>query len=179
MQMDEYAGECLWLFLNTNGSDLVAFVLPEEKRDESTDCSKYDILVDSYNTNETLSYNINERLSNYEGMMYSASPQDFYDFFEENIQPYSTCSAQRDFCDDLNKFLPSLSPSFKYLPLGSNITFHEYADPPRAYALSNNDGSCNLDGVPDTDGAFSFYSRFSIARFLCFVATVDLIVFIS
>jgi len=124
----ENVGSCFTVTIDVDG--ITADFFPKEE--QTGNCSKYDSVLEA--TNGTL-----------------VPVQEFYEMFATQVQPYSTCSVQRDLCGELNKFDPTKSSSFTYIPAGSTVKILENAiSPPYLSLLDINGATCNLNGTNTT-----------------------------
>jgi hypothetical protein len=97
-------------------------------KNDQVDCSKYNGILNATNGS-------------------SVPLQEFYDTFATMVEPYSTCSVQRDLCGELNKFDPTKSSTFTYMSVGSIVKEFKNITSPPSISLSDIAGAtCNLDG---------------------------------
>jgi hypothetical protein len=122
----ENVGSCFTVAPVDDGT-ITADFFPKEE--QTGNCSKYDSVLEA--TNGTY-----------------VTFQEFYEMFAIQVQPYSTCSVQRDLCGELNTFDPTKSSSFTYIPAGSTLKILDNAISPPSISLSDiNGATCNLNGT--------------------------------
>jgi hypothetical protein len=123
----ENVGSCFTALPTSNNGTFGAGFYPKDE--QTGNCSKYNSVLEA--TNGTY-----------------LPVQEFYEMFATQVQPYSTCSVQRDLCGELNTFDPTKSSSFTYIPAGSTLKILDNAISPPSISLSDiNGATCNLNGT--------------------------------
>ena len=152
MQLNTKYSQCISTLYYPNdvlGVNPYAWILPNPP--ETADCSAFSALEQAFINppNPTVEAQLSQ-LGGYKGGGYYTAPVDeFYDFFATNIQPWSYCNVQREYCGYGHQFDPQQSSSFEYRPPGSSIELPtSWQNPPPPICRINSGRTCSLDGIP-------------------------------